>query len=201
MESITLHIIAEDSLSRLGVQTLLSSYQDIHIYQSAVSMEYLEPEEVDANDVLLFLLDEASQIPDVRLLHSIKAIGLVEEELNLNNFLSRGFMGIISRSSSAEAIYTAIRAVAEGLLVLSPELIPELTSKQNQEVLLADLTPRELEVLNLLVQGHSNKQLATKLKISENTVKFHVNQLLSKFGVNSRTEVVVRAIQAGLIVV
>jgi DNA-binding NarL/FixJ family response regulator len=200
MESITLHIIAEDDLSRLGIQTLLSSYQGIHIYQSAVSMETLEPEELDAKDVLLFLIDEASQIPDVSLLHSIKAVALVEKELNMNNFLSHGFMGVISRSSSAEAINTAIRAVAEGLLVLSPELRPELTSKQNQEVLLADLTPRELEVLNLLVQGNSNKQLAIKLDISENTVKYHVNQLLSKFGVNSRTEVVVQAIQAGLVV-
>jgi len=61
------------------------------------------------------------------------------------------------------------------------------------------LTPRESEVLHLIAEGLPNKQIAQKLSISEHTVKFHVNAILTKLGAQSRTEAVVRATRAGLI--
>jgi DNA-binding NarL/FixJ family response regulator len=61
------------------------------------------------------------------------------------------------------------------------------------------LTPRELEVLNLLAEGFSNKLIADRLRISEHTVKFHVNAILGKLGAETRTEAVVAAARLGLI--
>jgi DNA-binding NarL/FixJ family response regulator len=61
------------------------------------------------------------------------------------------------------------------------------------------LTPRELEVINLIAEGLPNKTIAGRLGISEHTVKFHVNAILTKLGAQSRTEAVVRATRMGLI--
>lgn len=63
------------------------------------------------------------------------------------------------------------------------------------------LTPRELEVLQLLAQGLPNKAIAERLGVSSHTVKFHVNAILSKLGARSRTEAVVLATQMGLTVI
>ena len=65
--------------------------------------------------------------------------------------------------------------------------------------LIEELTPRELAVLRLVAEGLPNKTIAVKLGISEHTVKFHVNAILGKLGVASRTEAVVRATRLGLI--
>ncbi|HEX9940563.1 MAG TPA: response regulator transcription factor, partial [Thermoanaerobaculia bacterium] len=62
------------------------------------------------------------------------------------------------------------------------------------------LTPRELEVLQLLSQGLPNKLIAQRLGISEHTVKFHVNAVLGKLGVQSRSEAIVQAVRSGLVV-
>lgn len=61
------------------------------------------------------------------------------------------------------------------------------------------LTPREIDVLRLLAEGHPNKGIAAVLGVTENTVKFHVNALFGKLGVQSRTEAVTRAARAGLV--
>ncbi len=69
----------------------------------------------------------------------------------------------------------------------------------DEPALIEELTPRELEVLRLLAEGLPNKTIAQRLDISEHTVKFHVNALLGKLGVASRTEAVVRATRLGLV--
>jgi DNA-binding NarL/FixJ family response regulator len=69
-----------------------------------------------------------------------------------------------------------------------------------EPLLVEELTPRELEVLRLLAEGLSNKAIAQQLDISDHTVKFHVNAIMSKLGAQSRTAAVVQATRLGLIV-
>jgi DNA-binding NarL/FixJ family response regulator len=89
--------------------------------------------------------------------------------------------------------------VQQGLVVLAPEFataqltLPPAASLPPGEA----LTPRELDVLQLLAEGLPNKTIADRLTISEHTVKFHVNALMGKLGAQSRTEAVVRAIRLG----
>ncbi len=104
----------------------------------------------------------------------------------------------------------ALLAVAEGLAVLdadfqqalagpNPSSSPAPQYGGDEPPPVEELTPRELEVLRLVAEGLPNKTIAQRLDISEHTVKFHVNALLGKLGVGSRTEAVVRATRLGLI--
>jgi DNA-binding NarL/FixJ family response regulator len=92
-------------------------------------------------------------------------------------------------------------AAAQDLVVLDPSLpAPVLSTRDpSSPMLVEELTPRELEVLDLLAEGLSNKAIAHRLGISDHTVKFHVNAVMGKLGAQSRTEAVVRATRLGLI--
>jgi DNA-binding NarL/FixJ family response regulator len=96
----------------------------------------------------------------------------------------------------------ALTAVSEGLTVLDPSVAGVLSPAEElpPTALAEELTPRELEVLQLLAEGLSNKAIGYRLEISEHTVKFHVTAIMSKLGAQSRTDAVVRATRLGLIV-
>jgi DNA-binding NarL/FixJ family response regulator len=116
--------------------------------------------------------------------------------------LEAGARAYLLRDVSPEEMLISIRAAHQGLTVLHPATARALLSRppavapdQAGEV----LTARELEVLRLLAQGLPSKTIATRLHISENTVKFHVGSILGKLGSASRTEAVSVAIRRGLI--
>ena len=112
-----------------------------------------------------------------------------------------GPKGLLSRDSGAANLNAALTAVAQGLVVIDAELSAALLPSGDTPpaVSVGELTPREREVLQLLAEGLPNKVLAARLKISEHTVKFHVNSIMGKLGAQSRTEAVTRATRAGLI--
>lgn len=118
--------------------------------------------------------------------------------------IEAGAKGAIRRDSRAAAIAAAIHAIHQGLTVFDgdyagvpaqPMTAPAATVSGEKGV----LTPRENEVLTLLAEGLSNKEIAAKLEISEHTAKFHVNSILQKMNAQKRVEAVVRAAKMGLI--
>jgi len=115
--------------------------------------------------------------------------------------LRSGIRGAISLDATPEEIEGAIHAVHAGLVVTTPvwlaELLPE--AQPLAEELAEPLSDRELEVLDLLAEGLSNKLVAHRLSISEHTVKTHVASIFAKLGVSSRTEAVSQAIRRGLV--
>lgn len=112
-----------------------------------------------------------------------------------------GVRGILRRTAAAGELVLALLAAAGGLMVLDPDLAPVPGGFRPAEggEPAEDLTPRELEVLRLVADGLSGKEIARQLGISEHTVKFHVNMVMSKLGARSRTEAVVIAARRGLI--
>ena len=105
-------------------------------------------------------------------------------------------------TASPAVISAALAALVQGLVVMSPELQPNTTTASAALIETSPhdmLTSREQEVLRLLAEGLANKQIAVRLSISEHTVKFHVNAIMGKLGVQSRTEAVVRATRLGMI--
>lgn len=115
---------------------------------------------------------------------------------------ARGYLG---RDANADEITAAVRAVASGLAVIEPARMRELVGGQAAAITGAStageepLTPRELEVLQLVAAGLPNKTIALRLNISEHTAKFHVSSVLSKLGAASRTEAVTTAARQGLL--
>lgn len=131
----------------------------------------------------------------------VPALVLVSDEDEARQALSSGARGVLSRVSQPEVLSAALQAVARGLAVLEPALLASLLPVPGEPPPPAEeLTARELEVLQLLSLGLSNKAIAGRLGFSEHTAKFHVAQILGKLGVESRTEAVVRAVQLGLII-
>ncbi len=110
----------------------------------------------------------------------------------------------LRRDATAEEILNAVRGVANGLVVIDPLRLPEVLASgrvpSEPPPQGEPLTPRELQVLQLLADGLPNKTIARQLNISEHTAKFHVSSLLSKLGAYSRTEAVSTAARRGLLV-
>jgi DNA-binding NarL/FixJ family response regulator len=118
--------------------------------------------------------------------------------------LGVGARGILLEDAGSEALAAALKAVTQGMLVIhgsvaDAALPSALSTNAAADGEVEALTPREAEVLNLIAEGLPNKTIAARLSISEHTVKFHVNAILTKLGAQSRTEAVVRATRLGLI--
>ena len=106
---------------------------------------------------------------------------------------------ILGRDAEADEIYAAVVAVAAGLAVVQPRALLQATGPGPFQSGPERLSPREVAVLAELARGSGNKQIATRLGISEHTVKFHVGSIFAKLGVSSRTEAVTQGVRLGLI--
>ena len=114
---------------------------------------------------------------------------------DIHQAIAAGARGYVLKSSGAAELVEAIRAVAAGL-----RYIPRAVAARMAEHLVRpDLSGRELEVLRLIAEGESNKEIGTQLGIAESTVKVHVNNILGKLCVRDRTEAATTAIRRGII--
>jgi DNA-binding NarL/FixJ family response regulator len=124
--------------------------------------------------------------------------------------LGTGIRGILPDDSTPEEIAAAIEAVVAGLVVLPPEQIGDLVGQRSPlprdparprlgTSRPASLTPREHEILGMLADGLPNKVIASRLGISDHTVKTHLEAVFDKLGASTRAEAVARAVRAGLL--
>ena len=117
--------------------------------------------------------------------------------------LEAGANGYVLKNASSEEIVQAIHTVHEGQMALDPTIARKIVSRwmgagqAPQPLSEAHPSPREMDVLQLVARGLTNKAIAAQLKISERTVQGHIASLFDKLSVNSRTEAVVRAAQLG----
>jgi len=117
--------------------------------------------------------------------------------------LEAGANGYVLKHASSDEIVQAVHTVHEGQMALDPTIARKIVSRWMSagqtppEPAEARPTPREMDVLQLMARGLTNKAIAAQLKISERTVQGHIASLFDKLGVSSRTEAVVRASQLG----
>jgi DNA-binding NarL/FixJ family response regulator len=127
-------------------------------------------------------------------------LAIASEPTRAREALAAGARGVVSRRTSGPRLARALDALLEGLVVIDEDLAEDtLRPPQRPLGMQETLTPRELEVVELLASGLSNKEIAERLGVSFHTVKFHVNAILGKLGASSRTEVVALAARAGLL--
>jgi DNA-binding NarL/FixJ family response regulator len=199
-------IVADDPLARAGLATLLADAAACGIVGQvpadsslAVALEVYRPDVVvwdlgwdpePSLDRLIELTEQQSPI-----------VVLLPDEASAADAWAAGARGLLLRDVAADALAATLRAVAQGLSVFDPELADasQAFGDLTLEGLAEELTPRELEVVQLLATGLSNKAIAYQLGISEHTVKFHINAIMNKLGAQSRTEAAVRATRMGLI--
>jgi DNA-binding NarL/FixJ family response regulator len=209
---IRVFIVAASPLARAGLENLLAA-RDVEVVGSNPTSETLAEILADAApDVVLI---DSSGEPFEPLLESILASGLASDvsvvilgegmtPAAAADALRGGIRAALPGDISPAQLVAAIEAVASGLLVLHPSHASEglpagSAPSRTLDELAESLTRRELEVLQMLAAGLSNKEIAARLNISDHTVKFHVASILGKLGAASRTEAVSLGIRRGLV--
>jgi two-component system, NarL family, nitrate/nitrite response regulator NarL len=208
-------IVADDALARAGLATLLADEPGITVAGRVSSLQDLaEAVRLHRPAVVLWDLGWSPQLSLERLGAASDALppiaALLPDAVYAVDARLAGARGLLRREAEPQALAAALVALSENLLVVDPDLASALQSpapgrgaqlwtSPEEPPLTEELTARELEVLRLLAEGLPNKTIAQRLDISEHTVKFHVNAILGKLGVVSRTEAVVRATRLGLI--
>jgi DNA-binding NarL/FixJ family response regulator len=120
--------------------------------------------------------------------------------------LRAGASGFLLKDVTAERLFEAVRVIAAGEALLAPTVTRRLISEFARQrpapapAALTALTPRETQVLRLVAEGLSNPEIATRLVVTEETVKTHVSRVLNKLGLRDRTQAVVTAYESGLVV-
>ena len=205
LSEIRVLIVAANPLARIGLVSLLAESCTV-VDDVADDGDLLAHVEEHQPDAILWdfgwdtsvALESLSDLSDSPLLPPV--VVLLADHADAAEAQSVGASGILSQNSAAEQITAALVAVQHGLFVIDSEMntapLPESELDPPSEA----LTPREVEVLQLLAEGLSNKMIAARLGVSEHTVKFHVNAILTKLAAQSRTEAVVRATRMGLII-
>jgi two-component system, NarL family, response regulator LiaR len=202
-------IVDDHAVVRSGLATFLMVHDDLELVADVGSgreaVRVCQEKEVDVvlMDLVMPEMDGASATQAIKeAFPHIQVIALTsfrEEEL-VQGVLRAGAISYLLKNVSADKLAEAIRSAHQGRATLAPEatqvLIHAATNPGRPDY---ELTPRENEVLALMSQGMSNPQIASKLVVSQSTVKFHVSSVLSKLGVNSRTEAVALAIQERLV--
>jgi NarL family two-component system response regulator LiaR len=201
-------IVDDHAVVRSGLAAFLMVFDDVlPVGEAEGGAEAVEICRETAVDVVLMdlMMPEMDGAEATRLIRKecpgVQVIALTSfrEEKLVQGALQAGAISYLLKNVSADELADAIRAAHAGRSTLAPEATAALIHAATQPPPEYELTPRELEVLALLVQGLSNPEIAERLVVSRSTIKFHVSSLLSKLGVNGRTEAVALALQEKLV--
>lgn len=201
-------IVDDHAVVRQGLRMFLSLDSELEIIGEAVDGKQalqmareLQPD-VILMDLLMPVMDGIqataavrSELPDTEVI----ALTSVLEDSSVIGAIRAGAIGYLLKDTQSEELIRAIKAAADGQVQLSPRaaarLMREVRTPENPET----LTERETDVLRLLAEGKSNKEIALQLSIGEKTVKTHVSNILSKLNVSSRTQAALYAARIGLV--
>lgn len=205
---ISLLLVDDQNLIRQGLKALLELEPDLVVIGEAENgaiaidrVRELQPNVV-LMDIRMPVMDGViatkhicSEFPNVNIL----VLTTFDDDNYVMTAIKYGAKGYLLKDTSSEEIAAAIRAVALGYTHLAPGMIAKVMSGQidrNQTKIppeLAELTPRELEILKLIAAGSSNREIAGQLYISEGTVKNHVTNILTRLNVRDRTQAAILA--------
>jgi len=206
---IRLVIVDDHDLLRSGLALYIQTCQDLLLVGEASSgKEALEVCERLQPDIVLMdlMMPETDGITAIRLLRErfplIRTIALSSfaDETLVPSALAAGAISYILKNTSVDALASAIRDAYVGKVTLAPEAAQALVNAaQRPTVPNYPLSAREREVLELLVEGMTNTEIAERLIIGTSTVKKHVSSIFAKFGVTSRAEAVALALRHHLV--
>ena len=211
MTSIRILVADDHPVVRDGLVALLSTQSDFMVVgQASTGSEMITNVEIARPDVVLLDLE----MPE---LHGVEALTRVttehpglkvlvftayDDDERMIAAVQAGAQGYMLKGSARDEVFAAIRAISQGGTHLQPEAASRLMredTSEAQELDASRLTARELEVLELLAKGMTNKEIAAKLVITVRTVKFHMSSIMRKLDAGNRTEAVLTAAERGII--
>jgi two-component system NarL family response regulator len=197
-------LVDDHYLVRMGLRSILSLEPDMTVCAEASTGEQArglyrrERPDVTLMDLRLPGMNGTAtthqirmEFPDARIVMISTYVG--DEEIY--GALQAGAMGYLVKSVQREDLTSAIRKAAAGQHHIPPEVAERLAGRVTR----SELSPRELDVLRLLVSGRRNREIAGALAITEGTVKLHVSSILGKLGAVDRTEAATIALQRGIV--
>ena len=218
IDMITVVIVDDQAMVRQGLGALLNAQPDLQVIGEAadgaeavrevarlkpavVLMDVRMPEVNGLDAAATILASPSPDRPHILMLTTFDVDDYVYEALRI------GASGFMLKDAPAEELARAVRVVAQGDSLLAPSvtkrLIAEVTKSRSgvpkDSPRLRELTPRELEVLELIARGLSNTEIATRLFVAEQTVKTHVSRVLAKLGLRDRAQAVVFAYEHGVV--
>jgi len=203
MSSITVLLVDDHLVVRSGLRALLGTQPDMEVIAEAASGgEALEL--VRAHSPAVVVMDLAMgpgmdgieairQIRDLNPGQAILVFTTYDSDADIVRAVDSGAMGYLLKDAAPEEIFAAIRGAVQGRSVMSPPVASRLFQQlRNPDEV---LTPREAELLSLLTEGLSNRELGRRLFISEATVKTHLAHIYAKLGVDTRAAAIATAIR------
>ena len=214
--SITTHIrvlvVDGHAVSRAGLRHLLESYPDLHVIGEAADGVQAVSETLELGPQVVLMdaqlpnnqsMEALKQIKQLNLETRVLLLSAQEREEYLYETLRAGADGYVLKNIAPDELAHAVRAVARGEVLVQPQLAGRLLSRFGKQgrgnTPYETLTAREQEVLHLLARGMRNKEIATRLFVSERTVNFHLANIYQKLNVSGRTEALSKALEQGLI--
>ncbi|MFZ4717818.1 MAG: response regulator [Ilumatobacteraceae bacterium] len=200
-------VIADDhAMVRAGLSQLLGSFEDLEVVGTASDgkealevVGELQPDLV-LMDLSMPVMDGIEATAAIKQRHPdvhVVVLTTFQEPRQVSAALGAGASGYLVKDVEPEVLVAGIRAAVQGGAPLSPSVAAGLLRGGSQMSMVspASLTPRELEILQLIVDGHTNQQIARALGISEKTVKTHCSRLFQRLGVTDRTQAAVWAMR------
>jgi NarL family two-component system response regulator LiaR len=201
-------IVDDHSVVREGLRMFFARDPDLEVVGEAANgaeaiqqARQLRPNVV-VMDLVMPVLDGIAAIRAIRNElpeTEVLVLASVLERASVVEAIRAGAISYLLKDTQAAELRTAIKVAAAGQVQLSSQASTYLLGAVRTPERLEPLTPREMDVLRLLAQGHSNKEIARSLHLVEETVKFHVRHILAKLGVQSRTQAVLAAIRLGIV--
>jgi NarL family two-component system response regulator YdfI len=209
---IRVSIVAPAIAVRAGLRALLSDDPQINVIAEAANLAEMEDVQTEA-DVIVWApapvldLSAVAEFAKVKIGEATTLL-LVHNDPKVMESLTRlpvRAWGLLDPEATQAELIASIQALNEGLSVTNSIWLKQVfkipkTNKDGNDALVEALTGREIEILQLLALGLTNKQIAGRLRISAHTVKFHVSTIFSKLGTTNRVETVNLGLKKGLIV-
>jgi len=215
MPDIRLLLVDDHEVVRTGLRMLLESQTELKIVgEASTGAEAIELCDRLSPDVVVMdlTLPDASGIEITRLIKqrlpqvNVVALTIHEDQEYFFEMLRAGASGYVPKRAAPDELVSAIRAAHSGEVYIFPSLAKVLVNdylgrsgEQAEAILSEELTTREGEVLDLLVQGWTNEEIASHLVISKHTVARHRENIMRKLNLHNRSELVKYAIRKGLI--
>ena len=205
----TVIVVAVSPVIRMGLSAMLDDNPELTVVKSGSDIDSLTDDIIQLQPDVVLLDWNSSDFESIsqsKQFISATIILLNElEDIDFGAILNAGVKVILQQTSSESEIIAAVKAVASGLVVLHPEIIDNLQLQKSANFQqqadiksIQTLTPREIEILQMLTPGLSNKAIAKQLNISDHTVKFHISSIFQKHHVSTRTEAVAVGVRLGL---